>query len=63
MQKLQLLFLMLILVAFGSGFTWGATAIQWGDRTEPISTTDEKLPEPTETGIEMMLARQDALHA
>jgi 3-oxoacyl-[acyl-carrier-protein] synthase-3 len=53
----------LILVAFGSGFTWGATAIQWGDRTEPIGTTDEQLPEPTEAGIDIMLARQDALHA
>jgi 3-oxoacyl-[acyl-carrier-protein] synthase-3 len=52
----------LVLVAFGSGFTWGATAIQWGDRIEPIATIDEQLPEPTETGIEMMLARQDALH-
>jgi 3-oxoacyl-[acyl-carrier-protein] synthase-3 len=51
-----------ILVAFGAGFTWGATAIQWGDRTEPIETTDEQLPDPTEEGIDIMLARQDALH-
>ncbi len=51
-----------VLVAFGAGFTWGATAIQWGDRTEPIGTTDEQLPEPTEAGIDIMLARQDALH-
>jgi 3-oxoacyl-[acyl-carrier-protein] synthase-3 len=53
----------LIFVAFGSGFTWGATAIQWGDRTEPIETIDEQLPDPTEKGIDIMLARQDALHA
>ena len=51
-----------VLVAFGAGFTWGATAIQWGDRTEPIGTTDEQLPDPTEDGIDIMLARQDALH-
>lgn len=52
----------IVLVAFGAGFTWGATAIQWGDRTEPISVTDDQLPEPTESGIDMMLARQEALH-
>lgn len=52
----------IVFVAFGSGFTWGATAIQWGDRTEPIATTDEQLPKATERGIDIMLARQVALH-
>jgi len=52
-----------VLVAFGAGFTWGATAVQWGDRTEPVATIDEDLPGATVTGIDMMLARQDALHA
>ncbi|MDK1018059.1 MAG: beta-ketoacyl-ACP synthase III [Actinomycetota bacterium] len=52
----------LIFTAFGAGVTWGAVAFQWGDRTEPISTTDDELPEPTRTGLEILLARQEALN-
>ena len=51
----------LIFVAFGAGVTWGATAFQWGDRIEPIATTDEELPEPDQTGIEILLANQKGL--
>jgi 3-oxoacyl-[acyl-carrier-protein] synthase-3 len=50
----------LILVAFGAGFTWGASAFSWGDRVEPIATLDEELPEPTASGLEMLLERQAA---
>jgi len=50
----------LVFVAYGAGVTWGASAFQWGDRTDPIGTTDEQLPEPDQTGLEMLLERQKA---
>ncbi|MEE8456463.1 MAG: beta-ketoacyl-ACP synthase III [Acidimicrobiia bacterium] len=51
----------LVFVAFGAGLTWGATAFQWGDRVEPIATTDEELPEPDRTGLEILIANQKSL--
>lgn len=53
----------LVFAAFGAGLTWGATAFQWGDRVDPIATTDEELPEPEQTGIEILIANQKALQA
>ena len=50
----------LVLVAFGAGLTWGATAIQWGQRVEPKSTSDAALPPSERTGIEIMVDRQRA---
>ncbi|MCB1246848.1 MAG: ketoacyl-ACP synthase III [Acidimicrobiia bacterium] len=50
----------LILVAFGAGFTWGASAFTWGDRVDPIGVIDDVLPEPTQTGLEIMVGRQRA---
>jgi len=50
----------LVLVAFGAGLTWGATAIQWGQRVDPISTSDAALPPSDRTGIEIMVDRQRA---
>ena len=52
----------LVLVAFGAGLTWGATAIQWGQRVEPKSTSDAALPPSERTGIEIMVDRQRARH-
>jgi 3-oxoacyl-[acyl-carrier-protein] synthase-3 len=51
----------LVFVAFGAGVTWGAAAFQWGDRVTPISTTDEELPEPTRTGLEILIENQKGL--
>ena len=34
----------LVFVAFGGGLSWAASAIKWGDRTEPIGTSDAELP-------------------
>lgn len=48
----------LVLVAFGAGFTWGAAGITWGDRVEPIRTIADELPEPTESGLDIMRSRQ-----
>lgn len=51
----------LVFTAFGAGVTWGSAAFQWGDRVTPIATTDEELPEPTQTGLEILLANQRGL--
>ncbi len=50
----------LVLTAYGAGVTWGSTAIQWGDRTHPVATIDEELPEPDRTGLEMIIEKQKA---
>lgn len=34
----------LVFVAFGGGLSWGASAITWGHRTEPIAVSDAELP-------------------
>jgi len=47
-----------VLVAFGAGFTWGATGITWGDRVDPIHIIPDELPEPTVSGLEIMRSRQ-----
>jgi 3-oxoacyl-[acyl-carrier-protein] synthase-3 len=48
----------LIFVAFGAGFTWGASGLVWGDRLQPVSVIDDELPEPTVTGLDIMKSRQ-----
>ncbi|MEA2009246.1 MAG: 3-oxoacyl-[acyl-carrier-protein] synthase III C-terminal domain-containing protein, partial [Actinomycetota bacterium] len=50
----------LVLVAFGAGLTWGATAIQWGEKIVPDSISDTVLPPSDRTGIEIMADRQRA---
>ncbi len=34
----------LVFVAFGGGLSWAASAVKWGSRTEPLATSDAKLP-------------------
>ncbi len=48
----------LILVGFGAGLTWGAAGIVWGDRVEPITTSDAALPPTDKTGLEIIMERQ-----
>ena len=48
----------IILVAFGAGLTWGATAIQWGERVEPRALSDAALPPADRTGLQIMTDRQ-----
>lgn len=50
----------LVLVAFGAGLTWGATAIQWGQKVIPDSVSDAALPPSERTGIQIMTDRQEA---
>lgn len=47
-----------VLVAYGAGITWGACALEWGDRVTPTGTVDDALPEPSKTALEMMLEKQ-----
>ena len=48
----------IILVAFGAGLTWGAAAIQWGERIEPRALSDAALPPADRTGLQIMTDRQ-----
>jgi 3-oxoacyl-[acyl-carrier-protein] synthase-3 len=48
------------LVAFGAGLTWGGAAIKWGDRVEPIATSDAALPPAEQTALEILVERQEA---
>ena len=34
----------LIFAAFGGGLSWGAAAVKWGERVEPIAESDAELP-------------------
>ena len=52
----------LVFTAFGAGTTWGATAFTWGSRVEPKATIDDDLPPPESTALEMLVAKQEALH-
>jgi 3-oxoacyl-[acyl-carrier-protein] synthase-3 len=48
----------LVFAAFGAGLTWGAVAYEWGDRVDPIAVIDDELPEPDQTALEMIMAKQ-----
>ena len=48
----------IVLVAFGAGLTWGAAAIQWGERTEPLALSDAALPPADRSGLQIMTDRQ-----
>ena len=47
-----------VFVAFGAGLTWGAAALVWGDRIEPVASTEASLPATDKTGLEIILERQ-----
>lgn len=47
----------IVFVAFGGGLTWGGIALRWGDRTEPVGTSDAALPPTEMTGLELLAAR------
>jgi 3-oxoacyl-[acyl-carrier-protein] synthase-3 len=34
----------IVLAAFGAGLSWGAAVIRWGQRVEPLGTSDAALP-------------------
>jgi 3-oxoacyl-[acyl-carrier-protein] synthase-3 len=45
-------------VAFGGGLTWGAAAVRWGDRIDPLEASDAALPPSDKTGLDLLLERQ-----
>jgi 3-oxoacyl-[acyl-carrier-protein] synthase-3 len=47
-------------IAFGGGLTWGAMALKWGDRVEPLGSSDAELPPSDKTGLELLLEQQEA---
>jgi 3-oxoacyl-[acyl-carrier-protein] synthase-3 len=51
-----------VFTAFGAGTTWGAAAFKWGSRVEPKMTIDDELPPLETTALEMIVAKQKALH-
>jgi 3-oxoacyl-[acyl-carrier-protein] synthase-3 len=51
-----------VFTAFGAGTTWGATAFTWGSRVEPKETIDDELPPLETTALEMIKAKQEAVH-
>jgi 3-oxoacyl-[acyl-carrier-protein] synthase-3 len=52
----------LVFTAFGAGTTWGAAAFKWGPRVEPKQTVDDDLPPLEATALEMIEAKQEAIH-
>jgi 3-oxoacyl-[acyl-carrier-protein] synthase-3 len=50
----------IIVVAFGGGLTWGAAALQWGARVEPLGTSDAELPPSDRSGLQIMIDRHEA---
>jgi 3-oxoacyl-[acyl-carrier-protein] synthase-3 len=44
----------LVFVAFGGGLSWAASAIKWGDRTEPIGSSDATLPSFDGDALELL---------
>lgn len=44
----------LLLAAFGAGLTRGAGLVRWGQRLEPLGTSDAELPPCNQTALEIM---------
>lgn len=44
----------LVFVAFGGGLSWAASAIKWGERTEPIATADVEMPPFAGDALELL---------
>lgn len=44
----------IVLAAFGAGLSWGAAVIRWGDRVEPLGTSDAALPPNNRTTMELL---------
>jgi 3-oxoacyl-[acyl-carrier-protein] synthase-3 len=44
----------ILMAAFGAGLTWGAVALEWGDRIEPLAISDASLPPCDKTGLDLL---------
>jgi 3-oxoacyl-[acyl-carrier-protein] synthase III len=43
-----------VFTAFGAGLSWGAAVVRWGDRVEPLATSDAELPPNTLSTMELL---------
>ncbi len=50
-----------VFAAFGAGLTWGAAAYEWGDRADPVAVIDDELEQPSQSALDIVLSKQDAL--
>ena len=44
----------ILMPVFGAGLTWGATLMRWGERTEPLGSSDAALPACEQSGLELI---------
>ena len=43
-----------LFTAFGGGLTWGSNVMIWGDRVEPVATSDAALPLTDQTVFDLL---------
>lgn len=43
-----------VFVAFGGGLSWAASAVRWGDRTQPVGVSDAALPRFDGDALELL---------
>lgn len=44
----------ILMASFGAGLTWGAAVVRWGERVQPLGTSDAALPPCEQTGPELI---------
>jgi 3-oxoacyl-[acyl-carrier-protein] synthase III len=44
----------LVFTAFGAGLSWGAAVLRWGDRVEPIASSEAELPANIRSTMELL---------
>lgn len=48
-----------LFTAFGSGLSWGSALIRFGERTEPLGSSDRELPPNEKTALELLAPNFD----
>jgi len=43
-----------LMASFGAGLTWGAGIVRWGDRVQPLQSSDAELPPNDKTALEIL---------
>lgn len=49
----------LVLAAFGGGLSWGAVAVRWGDRIDPVATSGAVIPATDQTVWDLLAPHLD----
>lgn len=50
---------LVVKTAFGGGVTWGSIVMRWGDRVEPIATSDAELPSTDRSVFDLLQSNRD----